>query len=341
MKNSTTIFVAGGTAGHVFAANGMAYFSKTRNIIITDARGRKYVDEELFDEIHILSVTNKIFTNFFGFIKSFFQSWKFINRKDNSVIVGFGAYVSIPPCLIGWLKNKHVYLYQSDQIMGRANKLLSFFSKKIFTSSFNINHKKAECIGLIPRSNIISYPLDFNDELRILILGGSLSSTFWKIVIPAALNSLPKEILSKIKIHQQVGEDYDYFCKVYQNIPIKHAKLDKFIDTATALPWSNLVISRAGMGTIADLTASLRPALVVPWANAKDDHQTYNAQWWASSLGGWYVSEQQFTPEFLQNFIINIFNSNELKEKAKNLTRWMPIHGGLMGLKFIDKYSKR
>ena len=146
MKNSTTIFVSGGTAGHVFSANGMAYYSKTRNIMITDARGEKFVNKELFDEVHIISIKNKIFKNFFSFLKSFFESWKIISKYKSSIIVGFGAYVSVPPSIIGWVRGKKIYIYQADQIIGRANNLLVRISQKMFTASFNIKNKKGKVI---------------------------------------------------------------------------------------------------------------------------------------------------------------------------------------------------
>ena len=338
MKNSTTIFVAGGTAGHVFSANGMAYYSKTKNIIITDSRGEKFIDKSLFDEIHILPIKNRIIKNFFSFLKSFVESWRIIKKYESPVVVGFGAYISVPPCLTAWVLRKQMYIYQADQVIGKANQLLVKFAKKMFTSSFKIKHKKAECVGLIPRHDILAYPLKFDDELRILILGGSLSSTFWKIAIPSTLHKLPKEILSKICIHQQVGNYMAYFTKAYADIPLKQVKLDKFIDTSVALKWSNLVIARAGMGTISDLTASVRPALLVPWANAKDNHQMHNAHWWASSNGGWYRSETEFTPEYLKDFIIKLFESNELQKKSKALSKWMPTHGGLIAAEYIETH---
>ncbi|QEK38493.1 UDP-N-acetylglucosamine--N-acetylmuramyl-(pentapeptide) pyrophosphoryl-undecaprenol N-acetylglucosamine transferase [Candidatus Cytomitobacter primus] len=362
MKNSTTIFVAGGTAGHVFAANGMAHYVSSKKIIFTDKRGEKYIDKTLFDEIYILPIKNNIVLNFYSFIKSFIMSWKIIKQNKNSVIIGFGAYVSIPTCIMGWMLSCPLYLYQADQIIGKANKILSYFAKRIFVASYNIQHKKAECIGLIPRSDIISYPINLQNELRILILGGSLSSAFLKLTIPSALYNLPKEILQKIRIHQQAGEDKSYFTKAYSDISLKEVILDEFIDTTKALPWSNFVIARAGMGTISDLTASMRPALLVPWSNAKDNHQTYNAQWWAKSGGGWWVPEHEFNANYLKKFIINLVNEisassesssdlsnksydslgkenkkTELEEKSEMLGKWMPIYGGLLAVKTIQR----
>ncbi|QEK37963.1 UDP-N-acetylglucosamine--N-acetylmuramyl-(pentapeptide) pyrophosphoryl-undecaprenol N-acetylglucosamine transferase [Candidatus Cytomitobacter indipagum] len=355
MKNSTTIFVAGGTAGHVFAANGMAYYVNTRKIIFTDKRGEKYIDKNLFDEIHVLPVKNNILFNMYSFVKSFIKSWKELKKYKKSPVVGFGSYASLPTCIMAWVMKNPLYLYQADQLIGKANKLLSYMAKKIFTTSYAIHHQKAECVGLIPRSNIISYPIETENELKILIMGGSLSSAFWKVVIPSALHNLPKEILQRISIHQQVGEDKNYFAKSYQEIQLKKVVLEEFVDTSKALPWSNLVIARAGMGTISDLTASMRPGLLIPWANAKDNHQKYNAQWWTNSGGGWWAPEHEFTASYLKNFITNLMNemeqkqikneklsnssnaniNSELQQKSEALGKWMPVHGGLFAAKII------
>ncbi len=345
MKNTTIIFAAGGTAGHVFSANGMAYYANCRKIALTDHRGEKYIDKNLFDEVHVLSIKNNLIINFYSFLKSIVQSWKIIKAhkksSKNIVVIGFGAYVSLPTCFMGWLLKCPLYLYQADQIVGKANRLLSKFSKRVFTSSYNVNIDNSECVGLMPRKGIISYPIsEKSNELNILILGGSLSSSFWKWVIPSALYNLPHSVLKNINIHQQVGEDEQYFESAYKNIPLKTVMLDKFVDTTKALPWSNIVIARSGLGTITDLTASMRPALLVPWAKAKDDHQTYNAKWWASSGGGWYASEHEFTSKYLQKFIVKIIESNILREKSQALSNWMPIHGSLLALKIIKQDLK-
>ncbi len=339
MKNSTIIFAAGGTAGHVFAANGMAYYAQCKKIILTDSRGEKYIDKSLFDEVWVLPIRNNIIINLFGFLKSMFQSFKIIKKQKslnkNVVVVGFGAYISFPPCIMSWFLKCPLYLYQSDQIVGKANRWLVRFAKKVFTASYNIDVKKMHCVGLMPRKDILSYPIQKNGKLNILILGGSLSSAFWKLVIPSALNNLPNEVVKNINIHQQVGQDRKYFESAYKNLPLGSLVLDEFVDTTKALRWSNVVVARAGLGTITDLTASMRPALLVPWSKAKDNHQTYNAKWWASSEGGWWASEHEFTAQYFKDFIVKIMNSNELQEKSEALSKWMPVHGGLLAIRAI------
>ncbi|QEK39072.1 UDP-N-acetylglucosamine--N-acetylmuramyl-(pentapeptide) pyrophosphoryl-undecaprenol N-acetylglucosamine transferase [Candidatus Nesciobacter abundans] len=395
MEISTIVFSGGGTAGHVFTANGTAFFAKARNIkriMITDQRGYKYVDKTLFDEIYVIPILPNILLHPIKFFKSIFKSMKIIKNNPNSCVIGFGAYISLPACIAAKLKRKKMYIYQGDQIMGKANRALGYFCNKIFLSSFNIkaNKQKSSIVGLIPRHSIKSYPIKINSGIKLLVIGSSINTPFWKFILPSAFSKLPKEVLSQISIRQQVGKDYEYFDKIYKNIGFKEVSLEKFIDTNTSLPWSNLVFARAGFSTICDLTASMRPAMLVPWSKSKDNHQLRNALWFESSTGGWCVKEEMCTPDYVSNLIMKVYKyinnseglnneintsednttnikkdtltksnqtnevkiAEEKKEKMKNeefnlesksmnLSKWMPVHGGLIIVNEIVEDHKK
>ena len=89
------------------------------------------------------------------------------------------------------------------------------------------------------------------------------------------------------------------------------------------LATAHLVIGRAGASTVAELTAAGRPAILVPYPNATDDHQTHNADAVASRGGAWLMPQTAFTPEALQARLENLLTlPARLTEAAEHARQW-------------------
>ncbi len=335
----TLILVAGGTAGHVFVANGIAFYGKQKfnTILITDTRGKKYADLSLFHMIYTLSCSNSNSM----ILKSpliAYQIWQIFKKYKNIQIVGCGAYLSVLTGILGYLFGYTLHIYQGDQVIGRANHILSYLATTIFVTEkfFQWKYPQQE-VGLISRHTILSSPIKIDGKLRILIIGSSIGAQFWIDTIIQACKLLSKKIRENITINQQVSKNKMQFIKsAYQELEISH-ELFEFVDTKIALQWSNFVIARAGLSTIADLVRAMRPALLIPWPNAHANHQLQNAKWFVKSYGGHYCEEYKFTAQFLANMIQNIFyNQPQLITQSHNLYKWKNTYGGLQIVKILN-----
>ena len=167
------IFSTGGTGGHIFPAiNLMKHFFNNGHkvLLVTDVRGNNFIKNYSEFKSYILkseTLTNK---NFFKKILSslvifysIIRSIIILKKEKPDLIFGFGGYVSFPICFASKFYNIPLVIYESNMVLGRANKYLSLFSKKILvakkiTKNFPEKYKdKTFEVGSILDKNIINY----------------------------------------------------------------------------------------------------------------------------------------------------------------------------------------
>jgi len=329
------IFGAGGTAGHVFMARGIAYHLKERRVLVTDLRGSRYAcdcrscihksgqDEcELFDEIIILPIVSGKLRNIVGLVKSVWRCVKLGWKYKRSIYIGCGAYVSIIAgigCLLGL---GDIYLYQGDQVPGLANRVLQWLAKICWVSCENIDLRNKKTVGCVVRHNILPEKMKNDGRFRVLVLGSSVGSSLAHKVLPDALELIDSKYYEKLEIIHQIQSNYQQYAKnIYEGLGIKYFISD-YIDSAKELPRSTVVIGRAGWSLLSDLIASKRAAIIVPWSGAKDNHQYYNALWFCKEDLRWLMQEKDLTKErlawFLGELIQDVLEQNIDSEYINN-----------------------
>ena len=138
-KDSKIAIVAGGTGGHIFPAISLLeqlISEKKEVIFFSDKRVKNIVNENknLFKNKKVILYTLEIsrnFLNFFNFFTNLFKIFNILRKNNPNVVIGFGGYTSIPFLLISKILFKPIILHESNMIMGLANKLFYFFSKKV------------------------------------------------------------------------------------------------------------------------------------------------------------------------------------------------------------------
>jgi len=135
------IFSVGGTGGHIFPAiNLMKHFfdKKYKVLLVTDNRGNNFIKNYSEFKSYILNAgtpTNKnLFKKFFSYFLIFYSIIKsiiIIKKEKPDLIFGFGGYVSFPVSFASRFFNLPLIIYENNIVLGRANKYLSSFSKKI------------------------------------------------------------------------------------------------------------------------------------------------------------------------------------------------------------------
>ena len=121
-------------------------------------------------------------------------------------------------------------------------------------------------------------------------------------VVPAALATLKSSVRSRLQVSQHCRpEDLEAVSRAYRAAGIECDVSTFFDDMAQRLAVTHLLICRAGASTMAELTTAGRPAILVPYPHAIDDHQSENAARLCDAGGGWMIQEESFTPEVLSN----------------------------------------
>ncbi len=316
MTHGPIILAAGGTGGHMFPAEALARALLARGrlvAVVTDARGGTFGDALPGVETFRIraatigrGVVGKLRTAL-ALVIGYGQARRLLKALRPVAVVGFGGYASAPTVFAAGRRGVPVLLHEQNAILGRANRMLARSATRIATSFPSVGGVRPGDLGkIVPTGNPVrpgiaavgdqGYRPPGGGGVRLLVLGGSQGARALSEIVPAALTALPEPLRRRLVVTQQCrAEDLAGASAVYQRARIGH-RLDTFFpDVPQLRAEAHLVIARAGASTIAELTAAGRPAILVPYPHATDDHQTANARALADAGGAWLMPQQAMT----------------------------------------------
>jgi UDP-N-acetylglucosamine--N-acetylmuramyl-(pentapeptide) pyrophosphoryl-undecaprenol N-acetylglucosamine transferase len=152
------------------------------------------------------------------------------------------------------------------------------------------------------------------------VFGGSQGARAISELVPAAVALLPDSFRSRLDIVQQCRpEDLEGVRAAYAAAEVKAELASFYDDLPSRMARAHLVIARAGAGTVSELMAIGRPAILVPLPHALDDNQTPNGEILSKANAGWCVAQASLTPEKLAGMIKLAFSdSGDLARRAAN-----------------------
>lgn len=326
MSERPIALAAGGTGGHVFPAEALAAELVRRGrrpVLITDRRGSGY--ERRFPGIEVVRVRAATFAGRGALGKLMaaaeiglgtWEARRVLRALSPAAAVGFGGYPSLPTMLAAGALGLPTVLHEQNAKLGRVNRLLAARAGAIATSFEGMEGlREGEAAKVTLTGNPVRPAITaLRDQpysapaaagpVRILILGGSQGATVLSDVVPQALIDLPGELRARLEIAQQCrAEDMARVRTAYAYARMK-AELATFFDDAPArLANCHLAITRAGASTLSELTAIGRPAILVPYKHAADDHQTANAKAVVAADGARMLAADEFTPKALSGLL--------------------------------------
>jgi len=315
------VLAAGGTGGHMVPAHALAAELRSRGhgvLLITDDRGARFPG--LFEgvPVHILPA-GRIGGGPIGWLKALnsivkgrAQAKRLYREHRPDAVVGFGGYPAFPSLLAASSMKIATVLHEQNAVLGRVNRLLAGEAEAIGTAYDKVerlksrNAAKSVLVGNPVREEIARLgelpfpPFDEIAPLKILITGGSQGATILGQVVPEGLALLQPSLRRRLQIVQQCRpDDIERIRKRYAELGIPAELLTYIEDMPDKLADAHLVIGRAGASTIAELTAAGRPAILIPFAAATDDHQTANAREMTKAGGARTIQQSGFTPVVL------------------------------------------
>ena len=321
-KPAPVMLAAGGTGGHLFPAEALARELLARGqpvLLISDRRGRAFGEAMPSVPLHrvyaatlepgVLGVLRTLVTLGIGVI----QALWLITRKKPAAVVGFGGYPSLPTVMAARLAGVSVILHEQNAVLGRANRWMARGVARLAISFPAVAGMPDSCrdacvrTGNPVRSEIAAVrdsfyaPPDEGGPVRLLVMGGSQGARVFSEVVPAALALLPAALRARLVVSQQCRpEDLERVMAAYDGLGVGVVDLSSFFEDVPArLAGAHLVMCRAGASTMAELTTVGRPAILVPYPHATDDHQTANARALAEAGGAWLMAQPDFTPQGL------------------------------------------
>lgn len=316
------VLAAGGTGGHVFPAQAVAAELIARGrrlILVTDNRGTNYGGALADLESHRIQAGTPLargpLARGLGIIKLLLgirEAGHLLRRIEPAAIIGFGGYPSVPTMIAASRSNMATAIHEQNAVLGRANRLLAGRVAHIATSfeqTSNIapaNRAKITVTGNPVRPAIAEIAARAYDEpktdgtLHLLITGGSQGARVFAELVPAALALLEPKIRGRLSIAQHCRpEDLERVYKRYQAIGIQAEVAKFFYDLPVRMEAAHLVICRAGASTVAELAAAGRPAILVPYPHATDDHQSANGRALERAGGAIIMPEAEISAERL------------------------------------------
>ncbi|MBO6521298.1 MAG: undecaprenyldiphospho-muramoylpentapeptide beta-N-acetylglucosaminyltransferase [Rhodospirillales bacterium] len=338
------VLAAGGTGGHVFPAEALARELMQRGhrlALVTDRRGDAYGGALGEIDTHRIRAGGIAGKGPLAKVRSVaelglgtLQARALLKDLKPSAVVGFGGYASIPTMMAAGFAGISTVLHEQNAILGRANRLLAGRARAIavsFPESLGIPanaESKVTHTGMPVRTNILEvrdtpYPTFTDDKpFNVLVLGGSQGAHVLSEVIPEAMGRLAEKTRKRLSITQQCRpEDLENVRGTYKRLGIDAELASFFDDVPARLATSHLVISRSGASTVAELLAVGRPALLVPYRYAIDDHQSLNAHAVDEVGAGWLIPEVDFTAESLASRLESMFGMPMILEKAAEAAR--------------------
>jgi UDP-N-acetylglucosamine--N-acetylmuramyl-(pentapeptide) pyrophosphoryl-undecaprenol N-acetylglucosamine transferase len=315
------VLAAGGTGGHMVPAHALAAELKSRGhgvLLITDDRGARFPG--LFEgvPIHILPA-GRLGGGPIGWLRAFTavargraEAKRLYREHRPDAVVGFGGYPAFPSLLAASALKIPTVLHEQNAVLGRVNRLLVGEAEAIGTAYEQVDRLKPKykartaIVGNPVRTSVArlgELPFPEFDEfapLKILITGGSQGATILGRVGPEGLGLLQPSLRRRLQIVQQCRpDDIERVRGRYAELGIPAEVTTYIEDMPARLADAHLVIGRAGASTIAELGAAGRPAILVPFAAATDDHQTANAREITRAGGARTIKQSDFTPDVL------------------------------------------
>ncbi len=341
MSGRLVVLASGGTGGHLFPAEALASVLLARGwrvALVTDRRGHAFSEKLPGVALHRIPAGRLgagIFRKAVGIAEMMLgtlAAGRLLRGLKPAVVVGFGGYPSVPTMLAATRLHIATLLHEQNALLGRANRFLAPRVSRIATSFPVVQGIKAtDATRVVVTGNPVrpevarhratAYPAT-DGAFELLVTGGSQGARILSAVIPAALALLPPALKFRIRLMQQARpEDLEQVRESHRRNGIAAEVAPFFTDLADRLARAHLVIARAGASTIAELCVVGRPAILVPYAYAADDHQSFNAQALGHAGAAWVFPEATFTPEALAARLSELLATSEMLAAAAAAAR--------------------
>jgi UDP-N-acetylglucosamine--N-acetylmuramyl-(pentapeptide) pyrophosphoryl-undecaprenol N-acetylglucosamine transferase len=337
------VLAAGGTGGHLFPAEAVA-----RRLVagggavhlLTDRRADAFAEAVpgvTIDRVRASQLGGGPLHAAYGLAElavGMVQARRLLRRLMPTAVVGFGGYPSVPTMLAAAQLGLPTLIHEQNAVFGRANRLLAPRARRIATGFAETtglraaDKTRAVHTGNPVRPAILAVgaagyaPPEPGGPIELLVTGGSQGARVFSEIVPPALAALPSDLRARLRVSQQARpEDRAAAAAHYQTLGIAAAVESFFDDMPARLQRAHLVICRAGASTVAELAAAGRPAILVPYPYATDDHQTANAGAFAMAGGGWAMPQTRFAVDALTARLIALFSEPSVLAEAAAAAR--------------------
>ena len=302
------VMSCGGTGGHIYPAIAIADKIREKHpdaeiMFIGTKKGMentlvpaagyeiKGIDARGFDRKHLMENFKTVHT----FLQGSNEVYGMLKRFKPDIVIGTGGYVTGPVLSMAHRQGIKCFIHEQNALPGVANKFLSGFAEKVFTSFDGTQNSfrhpdRVTVTGNPIRSGFLTKDRQecrdalgiADNEKMVLLFGGSLGAEVLNREALGLIKQLAKENSSRIRLFFISGRRHYDEIKEKLDAMVGIPKFLTFLPYADNMPElmcaSDLVISRAGAIAVSEIAACGRPSILVPSPNVTDNHQFFNAK---------------------------------------------------------------
>ncbi len=335
------VIAAGGTGGHMFPAQALAEAMVRKGWRVklsTDARGARYAGgfPHVVEVEQVASATfarggaaGKLAAPFVigGGVTA--ALWGML-RDRPAVVAGFGGYPTIPALAAATVLRIPRLIHEQNGVLGKVNEVFARRVDAVACGTWPT--KLPEGVEGIHTGNPVraavlkregaGYIMPGDYPMSLVVIGGSQGARILSDVVPEAVALLPEALRKNIRVAQQArDEDIDRVTAFYEDAGIKAEVAPFFDDIPRRFSEAQLIISRSGASSVADIAVIGRPSILVPFAAATADHQTANARALVDVGSAILIPEKRLDPATLAEQIDLILTNPEAAARMAGKAR--------------------
>lgn len=354
-QKQSLIFAGGGTGGHLLPGIAVAEELASRGpFTITFIGSNRPVEQQIIERsgFHHLGLASSSSADlkrapwrfFWNNSRAFFQARRILKAERPAVVIGLGGFASVPVILAAnWLKIP-VVLLEQNIIPGRANRFLFSRATLVCTSFAETQFPqrpsgkpRVVCTGNPVRrqiTQVVDSGQADSGETLLLILGGSQGALAVNRAVLSLLEQNRQALPRRLHVVHQTGQTgWEEATEVYRRLQAEDPDLQVtvepfFADLTEWYPRADLVISRAGATTLAELACIGCPTVLMPYPNSIGDHQLVNARYY-ESRGAAVLVEQDVnsasTARLLQSAVAELLNDAGKREAMSDAMRGLAL----------------
>jgi UDP-N-acetylglucosamine--N-acetylmuramyl-(pentapeptide) pyrophosphoryl-undecaprenol N-acetylglucosamine transferase len=335
------IIAGGGTGGHIFPAiaiaNAIKELQPNVEILFVGATGKMEMEKVPQAGYNIKGLTiagfdrGSLLKNIwlpFKLIKSFFQVRKIFQEFKPDAVIGVGGYSSFPVLKSAQGKGIPTFIHESNSFAGKSNIMLGKHATKIFVASEGMDKffpaEKIVITGNPVRKSITQShitkdeALDFfelaNNKPTVLVFGGSLGAkSINEVIAQHILDFNPLDMQVIWQTGKTTASEYLERARPLSNVWAK----DFINEMDKAYAAADIVVSRSGAMTVAELCVAKKPVIFVPFPFAAEDHQTVNAKYLVDRDAALMIKDDMVKAR-LFNEITSLAKDEEQQQRLSN-----------------------
>jgi UDP-N-acetylglucosamine--N-acetylmuramyl-(pentapeptide) pyrophosphoryl-undecaprenol N-acetylglucosamine transferase len=334
------LIAGGGTGGHVFPAIAIAQEwlsrGKEREVVLVGTQ--RGIEMKLvpaaglpLETIRVAGLKGKggatLLKNLAMLATGLSDAFGVLRQHKPDVAFGVGGYAAGPMLLATWLRGIPNVIFEPNAEPGLTNKLLARLAKKIATG-YDVSAQawgaKAIVTGCPVRPEFFAIQERRPSKpLRLLVTGGSQGALPINRTFMEAAEFLAKRKAELQIVHQTGERDYNNVRAAYARNEMQVEVAPFLTNMAERFVWADMIVSRAGAITAAEVAAAGRAAIFIPFGKATDSHQLRNAQEMVSAGAGRLIAEPELNAERLTKEIFSLLDQpgeiERLSTKARSL----------------------